>query len=150
MEGGSITPFRAEQKANIIVTIVKIMITSCSAECYPNLLFTFCNVFGRLFWRVLFVPKWCYAPCAKYSTHMPTTHHWKVCNHNGFYQLLCNVYPNVFYFKQGTTAYSQRSAIIRTSRRVEDGKPTPKVIVDRKLSEGGYNEVYLVSWVSPS
>jgi len=34
--------------------------------------------------------------------------------------------------------------------RSEDGRPIPKVIVDRKLGEGGYNEAYLVSWVSPS
>ena len=48
------------------------------------------------------------------------------------------------------TLEDARSAIIRTSRRVEDGRPMPNVIVDRKLGEGGYNEVYLVSWVSPS
>jgi len=40
------------------------------------------------------------------------------------------------------------SAIIRTNRRAEDGTPTPQVIMDRKLGEGGYNEVYLMSWVS--
>lgn len=31
----------------------------------------------------------------------------------------------------------------------EDDRPTPEVIVDRKLGEGGYNEVYLISWASP-
>lgn len=36
------------------------------------------------------------------------------------------------------------SAIIR----LDGDRPTPEVVVDRKLGEGGYNEVYLISWVS--
>lgn len=30
----------------------------------------------------------------------------------------------------------------------DDDRPTPEFIVDRKLGEGGYNEVYLISWLS--
>jgi hypothetical protein len=37
------------------------------------------------------------------------------------------------------------NAIIRGG----DDRPTPEVIVDRKLGEGGYNDVYLISWASP-
>jgi hypothetical protein len=36
------------------------------------------------------------------------------------------------------------SAIIR----LDGDRPTPEVVVDRKLGEGGYNEVYLISWAS--
>ncbi|KIK40673.1 hypothetical protein CY34DRAFT_806970 [Suillus luteus UH-Slu-Lm8-n1] len=36
------------------------------------------------------------------------------------------------------------NAIIRGG----DDRPTPEVIVDRKLGEGGYNDVYLISWLS--
>lgn len=43
------------------------------------------------------------------------------------------------------TVKDASSAIIRGG----DDRPTPEVIVDRKLGEGGYNEVYLISWASP-
>ena len=48
------------------------------------------------------------------------------------------------------TLKNASSAIIRTSRRANDNRPIPEVRVDGKLGEGGYNDVYLVSWVCPS
>ena len=64
----------------------------------------------------------------------------------------CDVHPKSFYYKQVLrhTLRDARSAIIGMSLQVEDGRSAPKVIVDRKLGEGGYNEVYLMSWVRPS
>jgi len=40
------------------------------------------------------------------------------------------------------------NAILRASWRIEDGRPTLEVEVGRKLGDGGYNEVYLVSRLS--
>lgn len=42
------------------------------------------------------------------------------------------------------TVKDASSAIIRDG----DDRPTPEIVVDRKLGEGGYNEVYLISWLS--